>query len=124
MSTRQINITGHAHRVLNVLRFPFMSLQSIDFHERGKNHKENVAAKISEVLITGKIPTISMHHVSVSCFYFPFWRWWVNHMTANVFGIILHAKHIFFLLENSFIQNQTPRMLKKQTIQVFTMPES
>lgn len=49
-----------------------MSLQSIDFHERGKNHKENVAAKISEVLICGKIPTISMHHVSVSCFYFRF----------------------------------------------------
>lgn len=28
------------------------SLQSIDFHERGKNHKENVAAKISEVLFS------------------------------------------------------------------------
>uniref|UniRef100_A0A3B3B6B8 WW domain binding protein 4 n=1 Tax=Oryzias melastigma TaxID=30732 RepID=A0A3B3B6B8_ORYME len=24
-------------------------LQSIEFHERGKNHKENVAAKISEI---------------------------------------------------------------------------
>lgn len=56
MSMRQINFTGLVHRVLNVLRFPFMSLQSIDFHERGKNHKENVAAKISEVLICGKIP--------------------------------------------------------------------
>lgn len=72
MSTRQINITGHVHRVLDVLRFPFMSLQSIDFHERGKNHKENVAAKISEVLICVKIPTISMHRVSVSCFIFLF----------------------------------------------------
>uniref|UniRef100_A0A672JAF8 WW domain binding protein 4 n=1 Tax=Salarias fasciatus TaxID=181472 RepID=A0A672JAF8_SALFA len=27
----------------------FQCLQSIEFHERGKNHKENVAAKISEI---------------------------------------------------------------------------
>lgn len=27
----------------------FLAFKSIDFHERGKNHKENVAKRISEV---------------------------------------------------------------------------
>lgn len=35
-------------------------------------------------------------------------------MTAKVIGIILHAKHILFLLEYLFIQNQTPSMLKRK----------
>lgn len=34
----------------NVLADVCFVLQSVEFHERGKNHKENVAAKISEVM--------------------------------------------------------------------------
>lgn len=54
-----------------------------------------------------------MHHVSVSCFYFPFWRWWVNHMTAKVIGIILHAKHIFFFWNIHLSKIRHPACKKK-----------
>lgn len=71
--------------------------QSVEFHERGKNHKENVAAKISEVCTYINAPAAPSYTKIKVCFYFFTTRDW-----EFVFKYFIMCLKRFLLQETPF----------------------